>query len=148
MKTSKTIRHRNIFLYAGPISVLFIGSGLALFFINGSYLKPGMLAWLLASLNFVLALWSLKVAQKKAPMQSMLLVFGGGGLRMLVMISFVLAIVLKQKEWTSPFCLMLLAFFLMYLMIEIVIIYRQGLQQLEKAESLNQLEKEIVIRDF
>jgi len=94
-----------------------------------------MLAWLLASLNFVLALWSLKVAQRKAPMQSLLLVFGGGGLRMLLMICFILAIVLKQIEWTTPFCLMLLAFFLIYLMIEIIIIYRQGLQQLEEAES-------------
>lgn len=117
----------NIGLYAGSILILFMVSGITTFFFDGLYLKPGALAWGLASINFVAALGSLQAAQQKALVPSMLLVFGGGGLRILVMIGSVVAIMFTKKEWLAPFCLVLLECFIIYLIIEVVVIYKRDL---------------------
>jgi len=92
-------------------------------------IEPILTAWGLASLNFAAALWSMTLAQKVAPIPSMLLVFGGGGFRMLLLISSVIAVMLKKAEWFLPFCIALLICFIPFLIVEIAVVYRQGLRQ-------------------
>jgi len=117
-----------VMLYMGPVSILFILIGV-LFFFDGTDFKPGILAWMLASINFVAALGSLKVAQKKALLPSMFLVFGGGALRVLVMISSIIIIMIKKKIWMVPFCTVFLTCFIIYLVIEVTVLYQQGIIQ-------------------
>jgi hypothetical protein len=127
---------KNVLLYIGPVSILFILMGVSSFFFDGTYFKPGILAWMLASINFVAALGSLKVAQKKALVPSMLLVFGGGALRILVMISAIIIIMIKKEIWMVPFCIVLLTCFIIYLVIEVTVLYRQGITQERPLEKL------------
>ena len=121
------IKHM-VILYMGPVSILFILIGVWFFF-DGTDFKPGILAWMLASTNFVAALGSLKVAQKKALIPSMLLVFGGGALRVLVMISAIIIIMIKKEIWMVPFCIVFLTCFIIYLVIEVTVLYQQGIIQ-------------------
>ena len=124
------MRIRNkMLLYMGPVSILFVLMGVSSFFLKETYFRPGILAWMLASTNFVAALGSLKVAQKKALVPSMLLVFGGGALRILVMIGSIIIIMIKKKIWLVPFCVVLLTCFIIYLIIEVMVLYRQGMIQ-------------------
>ena len=127
MITGRMDHKHNIGLYTGWILILFIVSGVTTSFFDGLYFKPGVLAWGLASINFAAALGSLQVAQRKALVPSMLLVFGGSGLRILVMISSIVAIMFAKKEWMTPFCLVLLECFIIYLIIEVVVIYKRDL---------------------
>jgi hypothetical protein len=120
----------------GPVSSLFVLLGVSSFFFDETYFKPGILAWVLASINFVAALGSLKVAQKKALVTSMLLVFGGGALRVLVMISSIIIIMINKKIWMVPFCIVLLTCFIIYLTIEVTILFRQGIIQERPEEKL------------
>ncbi|MEE8400054.1 MAG: hypothetical protein V3S89_13670 [Desulfobacterales bacterium] len=92
-------------------------------------IEPILTAWVLAALNFAAALWSLTLAQKVEPIRSMLLVFGGGGIRMLVMISAVIVVMIKKAEWMQSFCFVLLMCFVAFLIVEIVVIHKRGLLQ-------------------
>jgi len=126
---NQIMHHKDLFLYVGPISVLFVISGLTAFSFNNSYIKPGVLAWFLASINFIVALWSLTVAQKKDLLHSMLFVFGAGGFRMVLMILAIIVIMVKKNTWMAAFCMILLECFFMYLIVEVVVIYKRGLLQ-------------------
>ena len=57
----------------------------------------------------------------------MLLVFGGGGLRMLLMTCGIFIIMFKKAEWMLPFSSALLICFVAYLIIEVGVIHRRGL---------------------
>lgn len=92
-------------------------------------IEPILLAWTLSSINFIAALWSLTLAQRKALIPSMVLVFGGGGLRMLIMIASIIVIMILKTQWMVPYCLMLLLGFVFYLIIEVAIIHKLGLLQ-------------------
>lgn len=118
-----------LFLYAGPIFLLFLVSGLIAYSLDGMDIEPILTAWGLAAINFAAALRSLTLAQKVEPVRSMLLVFGGGGIRMLVMISAVIVVMIKKAEWMLPFCIVLLMCFVAFLIVEIVVIHKRGLLQ-------------------
>jgi len=87
------------------------------------------LAWGLSSANFITALWSLTLAQRKALIPSMVLVFGGGGLRMLIMVVSIITIMMLRPQWMTLYCLLLLAGYVFYLIIEVVVIHKLGLVQ-------------------
>lgn len=129
MKPDRISIRNNVVLYLGPVIILLILIEVSSFFFNEAYSRPGILAWMLASVNFVAALGSLKIAQKKAFLPSMLIVFGVGGLRILMMISSIIIVMIKKKMWMLPFCIVLLACFVIYLIIEITVLYQQGIIQ-------------------
>ena len=87
------------------------------------------MAWGLSSVHFIVALWSLTLAQKKALIPSMVLILGGGGLRMLIMIASVVIIMVYKPQWMTMYCLLLLAGYVFYLIIEVVVIHKLGLVQ-------------------
>ena len=86
-----------------------------------------MLGWGLASINYGAALWSYTIAQKSPLLLSMLLVLGGGGLRMLVMFCGIIIIMLKKSPWLPPFSTALLGCFVAYLFIEVAVVFKRGL---------------------
>lgn len=116
-------------LYIGPVCLLLCFIGLAALILDRMDIEPVLSAWGLASLNFAAALWSLTRAQRTEPVRSMLLVFGGGGIRMLLMTSAVIAVMVKKAEWMVPFCIALLTCFIAFLIVEIIIIHKRGLLQ-------------------
>jgi len=118
-----------LFVYVGPVLLLFLVSGSAALFIEGIDAEPVVLAWGLAALNFSAALWSLTLAQRAELVRSMVLVFGGVGIRMLLMIVAVIAVMMKKADWMLPFCIMLLICFVAFLLVEIVVIHKRGLLQ-------------------
>lgn len=126
MKDQRKIK-ATLCLYLCPILFLLFVSALAQNLFSLSSAKPILLAWSLASLNFAAALWSFSVAQNSQLLPSMLLVFGGGGLRMLVMICGTIIVMLKKTEWLTPFATVLLVCFAAYLVIEVGVIHRRGL---------------------
>jgi zinc transporter ZupT len=91
--------------------------------------EPIFLAWGLSSIHFIAALWSLTLAQKKELIPSMWLVFGGGGLRMLIMVASIVIMMIYKPQWMTVYCLTLLAGFMFYLVIEMVVIHKLGLIQ-------------------
>jgi hypothetical protein len=114
-------------LYVCPILLFLILSALAQNLLSVPSAKPILLGWSFASINFAAALWSYSIAQKSQLIPSMLLVFGGGGLRMLLMISGIFVVMLKKAEWMLPFSSALLICFVAYLIIEVGVIHRRGL---------------------
>lgn len=118
-----------LFAYVGSVSLVFLVSGLSVYLFEDMVIDPVLTAWGVASINFALALWSMTLAQRSEPVYSMLLVFGGGGVRMLLMIGAVIVVAIKRAEWMMPFCIVLLFCFVSFLIIEILIIYRRGLVQ-------------------
>ena len=88
---------------------------------------PVFAAWVLASVNFALAMVGMIRAQNAEPTLSMLYVFGGGAVRMLLMVGVIVIVMKTLAEWFAPFCIALLACFVSYLCIEIWEIYRRGL---------------------
>ena len=114
-------------LYFCPILLFLILSALAQNLLSVPSAKPILLGWSFASLNFAAALFSFSIAQKSRFIPSMLLVFGGGGLRMLLMVSGVFIIMFKKAEWMLPFTSALLICFVAYLIIEVGVIHRRGL---------------------
>ncbi len=123
------IARGSLFLYTGPVILCFATARLASFFFDDIYFEPIVLAWAAASVNHMAAFWSLTLAQKTSFQPSMLLVFGGGGVRLLLLVSAVMAIIVKKAEWMFPFCIVLLVCFVPYLIIEVAVIYRRGLLQ-------------------
>ena len=59
----------------------------------------------------------------------MVLVFGGGGLRMLIMVVSIITIMMLRPQWMTLYCLLLLAGYVFYLIIEVVVIHKLGLVQ-------------------
>ena len=114
-------------LYFCPILLFLILSALVQNLLSVPSAKPILLGWSFASLNFAAALFSFSIAQKSQFIPSMLLVFGGGGLRMLLMVSGVFIIMFKKAEWMLPFSSALLICFVAYLIIEVGVIHRRGL---------------------
>ena len=129
MEPGRMLIKNNVLLYLGPVVILLVLIKISSFFFNETYSRPGILAWMLASINFVAALGSLKIAQKRDFLTSMVLVFGVGGLRILMMISSIIVIMIKKKMWMLPFCIVLLACFVIYLIIEVTVLYQQGIMQ-------------------
>ncbi len=131
MKTPKQTVIKSFFvLYLIPVSVLFVISSMTAFsFFGDTFYTPTLSAWILATVNFIAALWSLTIAQNTEFTSSILLVFAGTGVRMIIMISSIVIIMLKKADWMLPFCTVLLECFILYLIIEIAVIYKRGLLQ-------------------
>ena len=121
-----------LFLYVGPVFLFFLVSGLIAYYLDGMNIEPILTAWGFASMNFAAALWSMTLAQKVELVPSMLLVFGGLGIRMLLMVSAVIVVMIKKAEWMLPFCIVLLICFVAFLIVEIGIIHKRGLLQYKK----------------
>jgi hypothetical protein len=115
-----------VLLFIGPIVFLLLAVSSVLLFFSEMAYRPALAAWGLSSVNFIAAFWSMKKAQKAKPIHSMLWLFGGGGIRMLLMVAVVLWVVLKKASWMMDFCLVLLGCFVLYLILEIWMVYRQG----------------------
>ncbi len=135
MEPGRMLTKNNVLLYLGPVLILLVLIKISSFFLNETYSRPVILAWMLASVNFVAALGSLKIAQQKDFLTSMVLVFGVGGLRILMMISSIIVVMIKKEVWMPPFCIVLLACFVIYLIIELTVLYQQGIMQ-ERSQKL------------
>ncbi len=117
-----------LLLYVIPVSVIFfIYAMTSILFFDGIFSESTFWAWILASVNFVIALWSLTLAQKTEFTSSIMLVFLGGGIRMIIMLSSIIVVMLRKSEWMQPFCIVLIECFILYLIVEIAVIYRRGL---------------------
>ena len=108
---------------------LSLASGLILLVSSDMAVTPVMAAWALATANFAAAFWCMVRAQEAEPAHSMMLIFWGGGVRMLLMISTVAVVVLKKTVSIMPFCTALLTCFVFYLIVEVWVVYKRGLLQ-------------------
>jgi len=116
-----------IVVYVCPPAALLAAAGGVAYGSAGIDAPPVFAAWALASANFALAMGGMIRAQDAEPTLSMLLVFGGGAVRMLLMVGAIFIVMKTLAEWFVPFCITLLACFVSYLCIEVWEVYRRGL---------------------
>ena len=88
---------------------------------------PVFLGWIIASMNFIAAVISSLFGVKKTFKKCMWIVLGGSGIRMALMIIAVIIVMQVKNEWLMPFALSLLFCFVMFLIVEIGLIYKWGI---------------------
>lgn len=91
--------------------------------------SPVFLGWIIASLNFIAAVISSLLGLKKSFKKCMWIVLGGSGIRMALMIIAVIIVMQVKNKWLMPFSLSLLGCFVMFLIVEVGLIYRHGIRE-------------------
>ena len=89
--------------------------------------QPINLGWAMATINSLAAVISSLLGLKKNFKKCMLIILGGGGLRMGLMVVAVILMMQFKNEWLMPFSVSLLGCFVMYLFVEIGVIYKKGI---------------------
>jgi len=89
--------------------------------------SPHVLGWLVATLNFTVAVILGLSGIKKSFKTCMIMVLGASGVRMLLMVLAIVGIMVYKREWLTAFAVSLLGCFMVYLFIEVALLYKKGL---------------------
>ena len=84
--------------------------------------------WFLASINFYFAVFFSLKGLRNSFNRSMWIIFGTTGIRMVVMLAAIPLVMLLNKDLIIPFSVSLLGSFVLYIIIEIAIIFKYGLK--------------------
>jgi hypothetical protein len=114
-------------LFTSPVLVFAAGIlVLQVFFGKASKFYFSM-GWLVATLNFAAAVFLFLKARKEEFKKSMVLVFGGSGCRMLIMVLIIGLIMKIVPGMVVPFAVSLLGCFVVYLVLEVALVYLLGI---------------------
>jgi hypothetical protein len=89
--------------------------------------RPILFGWAIASINYGAAITGSLIGLKKGFKKCMIIVLGGSGIRLLIMLIVIIVVMQFKNEWLMPFSISLLSCFVLYLVVEVGLIFKQGL---------------------
>jgi hypothetical protein len=112
-------RNDNLYLLVSHLLVLVPGLMIIALVRPPEERRPILLGWLVAALNYTLALSANLTAMKKSFDAFKLMVLGGSVLRMLIMLVLLFLVMHFKATWITPFSFSLLSCFGIYIILEV-----------------------------
>ena len=114
-------------LFAAPVLLFAAGILILQIFFSKTSKFDFSMGWLVATLNFAVAALLFLKARKADFKKSMILIFGGSGLRMLIMLLIIGLVMKISPERVVSFSISLLGCFVVYLVFEVMLVYLMGI---------------------